>query len=450
MGLMNSSLQIGRSALLGYDAALQVVGNNISSAASPDYTRLSPQLDPLQGQLLTRDLQPGAGVALTGIQRNIDEALEARLRVAIGAEGSAVVRQQTLTQVEAFFDDLSGTGVGTRLTQFFNAFDELQGGPEECGVRDLVINSGVNLAQSIRDLRTQLTRLGEDIDAQIEDVVATANGIADRIARLNEEITTSEAGRAGQATGLRDQRDALLRKLSELFDITVREQPNGTVNVYVGSEALIQGSSSRELLAVREPGGGPTRNSVRFGDTNQQLKSPGGRLEGLLLSRDQNTQIEALDELAAAVIFDVNSIHVDGQGLVGLTSVLSTNDVLATDVPLNQPESGLAAPPEGGSFFITVTDDVTGTPVGYRIDVNFDPADPTTLDSLAADITNTVSGVTAVVTSDKRLSLTADEGFTFTFGQDGQDARADTSGVLAALGINTLFFGMVALRFEFI
>ena len=85
MGLLNSALQIGRSALLGYEGALQVVGSNISSAGSADYTRLSPQLDPLQGNLITGDLQPGAGVALTAIQRNIDEALEGRVRLAIGA-----------------------------------------------------------------------------------------------------------------------------------------------------------------------------------------------------------------------------------------------------------------------------------------------------------------------------------------------------------------------------
>ena len=86
MGLLNSALQIGRSALLSYQGALQVVGNNISSAAAPGYTRLSPQLDPLQGVPMAGDLQPGAGVAMSAIQRNIDESLEARIRLAIGSE----------------------------------------------------------------------------------------------------------------------------------------------------------------------------------------------------------------------------------------------------------------------------------------------------------------------------------------------------------------------------
>ena len=442
MGLLNSALQIGRSALLGYEGALHVVGNNVTGAGSPDYTRLSPQLDPLHGGLITGELQPGAGVALTGIQRNIDEALEERVRLAIGAEASALVREGTLAQVEAFFDDLGGTGVEARLIEFFHTFDELQNTPEDLAIRDLAITSGINLAESLRQLRQQLARLSEDINEQIAMIVVSADDIARKIAHLNEEITTAEAQRQGPAHGLRDQRDALLRELGELFDVTVREQHDGTVNVYVGSEALVQGSSVRGLIAVEEIDGESPRMSVRFADTNQQVDVRGGRLEGLIISRDQHGQIDALDQLAAAVITDVNGIHADGQGLVGYTSVTGSYDVLATDVPLDSSAAGLPFPPQNGSFYITVADTATATPVAYRIDVDLQGSDAgTTLESLVADINAQVEGVTASVTSDNRLQLTADDGFTFTFGHDGQEAREDTSGVLAALGVNTFFTG---------
>ena len=177
---------------------LQVVGSNISSAGSPDYTRLSPRLDPLQGQLLTGDLQPGAGVALTEIQRNIDEALEGRVRLAIGSEASALALQQTLAQVEALFDDLSGAGISTRLSEFYTSFDEVQNTPEEMAVRDFAVMSAVRLAESIRALRGQLTMLSDSIDGQIGAIVDRADEIAQEIARLNEEITTAEAGRSAE------------------------------------------------------------------------------------------------------------------------------------------------------------------------------------------------------------------------------------------------------------
>ncbi len=442
MGLLNSALSIGRSALMGYGAALQVVGSNISSAGSPDYTRLSPQLDPLQGSPIAGDLQPGAGVALTAIQRNIDEALEARVRLAIGSEASVATQEIALAQVEILFDDLGGVGIGARFTEFFNAFDEVQNTPEDRAVRDLAVARGVQLADSLRELRARLAALGDDMDSQIAAIVQSADQIAGEIARLNVEITTAEAGRQGQVTGLRDQRDALLRNLSGLFDVTVREQPNGTVNVYVGSEALVQGGSVRGLIAVEEVDGESSRLSIRFADTNQQIDIEGGRLHGLVLGRDQGTQIAALDRLASAVIADVNRIHADGQGLVGFNSVTGANEVFAIDESLDGTNAGLAFPPQNGSFYITVADTSTGTPVAFRIDVDLDGTDGgTTLESLVEDINTQVAGVTASITSDLRLQLTADDGFTFTFGNDGQQAREDTSGVLAALGINTFFTG---------
>ncbi len=439
MGLLNSALQIGRSAILTYEGALNVVGNNISSASSPDFTRLTPLLDPIQGTPISGELQPGAGVALNQIQRNIDEALESRMRLAIGANESAITQQGSLAQLEPLFDELSQSGVGTGLADFFHAFDELQNTPEDPAIRDLVVNSGARLAESLRTLRAQMTTISNDADGQITVIVEEADTIARDIARLNEDITTAEAGRRGQATGLRDQRDAALRRLSERFDVTVREQPNGTVNVYIANEALVQGNSVRGLVAVSETEGDTIRTTVRFADTNQQVDVQGGSLEGLLVGRDRNAQIEKIDELAAALIAEVNKIHADGQGLVGFASVVGAQDVLATDVPLGASSAGLTTTPTNGSFFIAVADTATGTPVAYRIDV--DPSDVTTLESLRDEFNNQVTGVTASITIDNRLEFTADDGFSFTFGNDGQTSREDTSGVLAALGINTFFTG---------
>jgi len=444
MGLLNSALQIGRNALLSYQGALQVVGSNVSSVGSPDYTRLSPQLTPLQGQILAGDLQPGAGVALNGIQRNIDEALESRIRLAIGAETSTSTLQTALAQVETFYDDMSGADLSTRLGAFFNIFDELQNTPEDAAVRDLTISNGIQLAQSLHNLRQRLGALGEDLDGRIAGVAANVDDLAGRIARLNTEITTSEAGSDGQATGLRDQRDALLRALSELVDVTVREQPDGALNVYIGSEALVQGNVVRRVIAVTEVDGEATRTSIRFADTNAQIDVRSGTLAALITARDEQAygRIAAVDELAAAVIVEVNRVHADGQGLVGLRSATGSYDLLATDVPLDGSAAGLSLTPQNGSFYITVVDDQTSTPVAYRIDVDLGVADGgTTLESLANDINEQVDGVTAIVTSDNRLSFAADAGVSFLFGHDGQQARQDTSNVLAALGVNTFFTG---------
>ncbi|MCH8312212.1 MAG: hypothetical protein IID17_04430 [Nitrospinae bacterium] len=90
---------------------------------------------------------------------------------------------------------------------------------------------------------------------------------------------------------------------------------------------------------------------------------------------------------------------------------------------------------ETGELDILELPPVAGTSLSSRFGA------PPGVKSVAVDITAQVEGVTASVTNDSRLRLDADEGVTFVFGFDGQDARPDTSGVLAALGINTFFSG---------
>jgi flagellar hook-associated protein 1 FlgK len=170
-------------------------------------------------------------------------------------------------------------------------------------------------------------------------------------------------------------------------------------------------------------------------------------LAGLIAGRDLYAygRVAVIDELATAVIAEVNRIHADGQGLVGLTTLIGTQDLLATDVPLDTSAAGLPINARNGSFYLTVVDDATSTPATYRVDVDLGIAGGgTTLQSLVDDINAQVAGVAASITSDNKIQFVADDGMTFTFGHDGQDARRDTSGVLAALGVNTFFSGTSA------
>jgi flagellar hook-associated protein 1 FlgK len=165
------------------------------------------------------------------------------------------------------------------------------------------------------------------------------------------------------------------------------------------------------------------------------------------LARDEQAfpRMTDLDDLARAIIAEVNAMHADGQGLTPMRFVVSTETVADMDAPLNSMAAGLLNPPIDGSFFIAVADDATGTPIAYRIDVDLDgQGDDTSLADLVAAINANVNGVTASVTADQRLSLQADQGFSFTFGHDGQQFRTDSSKTLAALGINTFFTGSSA------
>jgi flagellar hook-associated protein 1 FlgK len=447
MGLVNTALHIGQSAISSYQSALSVVGNNIANAADPDYTRQRAVLQPVIGAPLPQGVQPGGGVALTSLERIINEALEGRLRLALGDAESARIQSNTLTQIETGFNELTDNDLSTMMSQLFNSFQDVQNNPTDVGLRSVAIGNAAALADGLRVRQQGLNGLADELNAQIVASVQQADELAGAIADLNVQVVEAEAG--GEIAGaLRDTRDALLRELGEIIEITVRTQESGTVSVFVGNETLVQFGNSRGLTTEMVVDGDLVRQEVHFGDNSGQADIRGGLVEGLITARDTyvTNAADVIDQLAVGLMSALNEIHTNGQGLEGFGSVTGTYAVTDPTLALNDSAAGLTFVPQTGSFFVSVTDTAGGQAVSHRIDVDLDGqnGDDTTLNSLAAQIDGAVANLTAVVGVDGKLTLTADAGFEFTFGHDGAAARDDTSNVLAALGINTLFQGVDA------
>ncbi len=437
MGLITGALQIGRSALLAYQSALQAVGNNVSNAGVAGYTRQTPVLMPSTGVLLPEGLMPGGGVTLNALRRNVDESLENRIRYAMGDQSGALAEQQTLSRIESVINELSDGDLSTLMQTFFNAFSGLQNQPTSQTARALVISTGDSLASEIRRQRTDTLSLVDELNRDVVDATARAATIAGDIAELNVRITGLEASNGGSAGALRDQRDLLLRELGELVQIEVREQPGGQVNVYVGNEPLIQNGLNRGLTTTLEIVDGTPRQTVRFADNNSQMTLSGGKIAGLVGARDTHVMgyVNALDGLARALINEVNKVHAAGQGLEGFTSLTGGYEVLDTNAVLNSAQAGLDQAPRNGSFLLRITDSDTGAFTETVITVDLDGVGTDdTLQTIADQINAKVSDVTASITADNRLQLVAGTGFSFTFGDD-------TSNLLASVGMNTFFAG---------
>jgi flagellar hook-associated protein 1 FlgK len=436
MGL-SSALSVGRTALEAYQAALQVAGQNIANVGTPGYTRNSVRLAAIPGQTI-RAGQFGQGVVINSITRNISEALQARLRTAVSDLSAAGVERDALNQIEGLLDPLGDRNLGAQISDFFGAVNDLQNTPDNSATRGIVVNTAKALVQRIRDTRDELLSLRNQINSEIHTLAGRADQVAGEIADLNKRIVVAEAGSNGQASALRDQRDQLLGELADSFEIQTRQQPNGAVNVYIGNEPIVQFGENFGIKAVNEvDADGFSSIVLRFKINNGPISTDGGRIRGLLNSRDGHaaTQIARLDQLASGLIDAVNRVHAGGQGLAAFSSITGVNSVDDSTVALNDPASGLAFPPQTGTFFIDVRDYASGESVRTQININLDGigAD-TTLDSLAADITANVANVTATVLPNGRLELSAANGFKFTFAED-------TSGTLASLGINTFFTG---------
>ena len=316
MGLVNGALQIGRSAILAYQSALQVVGNNMSNAGSANYTRQSPMLSPTVGVTLSGGLMPGGGVTLTSLQRSVDSSLDDRLRVSTSDQSAASAQQDSISRIESVLNELGDSDLSSLLGKFFNSFSDLQNNPTDSGVRGMVVASADSVISEIKRQREDVLQMRDEMNDQIGSLAQQVDRITGQIADLNVQITAMESPSSGGANALRDERDGLLQDLSKLVQIQVREQPDNSINVYVGNDLLVSGGMSRGVTSTLESTDNEPRVVVRFADNGQPLTLQGGQIAGLVTARDTGVMghIDSLNSLSSAIINEVNKVHSSGQG----------------------------------------------------------------------------------------------------------------------------------------
>ena len=134
------------------------------------------------------------------------------------------------------------------------------------------------------------------------------------------------------------------------------------------------------------------------------------------------------------MIDQVNRLHSSGQGSAAVSTVTGASQVADPTVPLNAAGTKLAFTPNTGSFVVHVTQS-NGATTSTLVQVNLKGnASDTTLNSLVASL-NGVAGLTASTVDGGKLRVaTTATAATVSFSQD-------TSGTLAALGVNTFFTG---------
>ncbi|MCA9242519.1 MAG: flagellar hook-associated protein FlgK [Phycisphaerales bacterium] len=439
---LGASFQIGRSALAAYQAAIAISGQNIANVGNVNYTRQSGRLSALFGGTLIGGVKPGSGVRIDALQRHFDSAIEDRLRVSLGGRSASQTVYDNLSRVESLYNELTDQDLSTRLGELFSAFGGLQAEPSESTARDNIIAAADSLINTIRRQREGLLDQIDGLNEQAGVAARRVGEIANEIGRLNEMIVREEADGRTLASPLRDNRDALLRDLAELVNVTVREQPNGTVNVYTGSDPLVEFNRVRQFTSEIERVDGIEIVQIRYADDGSIVRIGEGEFGGILTARDTHLrdQLEKLDELTAGIIYEVNKIHSTGVGTVGYSTMASAYAVSDPDVALSN--ANLPFPLNNGSFIVNVRDKATGQVITRQIDVDLDGlnGDDTTLNDLAAAL-DAVPGLNASVGADNLIRISGDTGNEFWFSEDSSSA-------LAALGLGGLFTGQTASDIE--
>jgi flagellar hook-associated protein 1 FlgK len=435
------SLQLAGNTLQAMQIGLHVVGNNIANANTPGFIRERTIYTPAPVQKLGR-LTLGLGVEIAGIVQVIDKFTEGRLWDAGGDRASAEAQQDAYRTLETILSPLNDEASLTALTtNFFNAIHEITTAPEteNAAVRDLAIESGKLLTQAINSLQRRVDVESQDLNTRVTQIADEVNTLSEEIRLLNLRIVTVEAGGAtgSDAGALRSQRSTALQKLSELVDVTITETATGSTNVNLNGQILVFEATRREVQTGNELINDQSVAVLEFTENSGALEVTGGELHGVYQARDEilGGFLDGLDDFARALAFQFNKVYSQGQGINGFQSLTGTYQATDANAALNA--AGLDFTPVNGKFELIVNNKSTpeADAKSHIINVDLDGlGNETSLNSLATAISQ-IDGITASVSIDNQLVINSDSAdLEFAF-------EKDTSGVLAALGLNTFFAG---------
>jgi flagellar hook-associated protein 1 FlgK len=434
------SIQMGGSTLQAMQIGLQVVGNNIANANTPGYVREEAVFTPAPVQRLG-GLVLGLGVKVDSIVQKLDKFVQERLVGAKGDRANAEVQEQTYRELETVLNELSDSvDLSSALTGFFNSVDEVMKDPGNAATRNLAVGKGIALTENVNNLSSRVSDLQTQLNERVTADTDEINSLTEQVRKLNVQISSTEGGNTGssEAGGLRVQRQTAIDRLSELLDIHVAEQPSGGVSISVGGDFLVFEGQSRTVTLDRTSQDGVSSGVIKFADTHGKVQTTGGEVGGLYAARDQVVGgfLKKLDGLAGTLSFEFNKAYSQGQGLVGFQKLTSVESVHDSSAALDA--AGLAFSPSSGTFDVLVHSKGGDTTHTNTVHIDLDGLDEdTTLASLAQQL-DAIDGISASITSTGGLQLSSDSSdIEFAF-------SGDTSGALAALGLNTFFTGSTA------
>jgi len=397
------SFGIGISGLNAAQRAFDIIGNNIANAATDGYHRQRLNLTPAYSSQIGPVIL-GGGVDIAGITRTIDDFLEKEI---IRQQSSLEQVSQELAMmrtVENSFGELSGGGgLSTTLDDFFNALQDLSAHPAETIWQNQAVTSAQTMAAKFKTLGQFLTTLESQISLEAENVINQINALTGKIAELNHNIERQEIS-SGQAYNLRDQRDQCIAELSKLISVETESREYGVVDISTSGIPVVVSTSSFELeVGLNE---NLELGITVAGESNYNMDIQGGRLGALLsLKNDLIADIHNdLDNLANAIIQQINQYHVQGVGSEGSFTELTGWSMMSENLADFNP------PVSDGNIYIRVTNTSTGAVTRTEV-----PIDTSTdsLTTIAAALT-AITGLTASV-YDSRLHIQADTGYKFDF-----------------------------------
>lgn len=352
LGLFGA-LSLGTRALAAQRQGVEVAGHNLANVNNSAYARQRVSIQSTASSDGFTD-PVGSGVEVVAIRQIRDQILDGQVIAEGGVSGSLEAQQRALKTAQSLLGqsiDRGNTGAGgtsaadgvgggqqlaAGLTDFFNSFASLAAQPASMPEREITLRRAAALAAQFPALDNRLSTLSTQLDESLDTDLKSANALLSDIARLNGQISRTEAVSGGSANDLRDQRQAKLESLSGVIGFDSIESSDGSVGIVVGGVSLVTSDVREKTLETFTNSDGD--RMIRASGTTDALVITSGRVHGTLDARDGGLKNlrSGINDLAKSLIDEVNALHTAGFALDGSTGRAFFLGSSAADIRVNQ------------------------------------------------------------------------------------------------------------------
>lgn len=328
-------LEMGKRTMMAHQAALNVVGQNISNASTEGYSR---QIATLQAQSVYSPQYGtlGSGVDMLTVKRARNEFIDDRMVKETSQLSKWEVREINLENIQNVFNEPNDSTIRDSLDSMWSSFQDLANNSQESATRETVLERADDLASMIKDGYSQLKSLQSEMDGTIKTEVENVNSTLKKIADLNAQISRIERDDVTNANDLRDERDRLTEGLSKVIDLKVNRD-NGEFSIIIDGRTAVQGENYQQLQTVPDANNS-NRLKIQWSDTKKDVSITGGKIGAYIELRDDDIQkyMDYLDEMAIGITDTMNEMHkagfdINGQPGENFFKPIDTNEEIITE-----------------------------------------------------------------------------------------------------------------------
>ena len=320
-------LDMALRALQAQQTGIDVTSHNVANANTEGFSRQNVTIvttEPFAPAGMNRPAsagQIGTGAVANDIQRSRDAFLDFQWRSEASRLANASNRSDALEQVEVILDEPQGVGLSALFNEYYRVWNELTNDPSASAlpVRTTVVQQTLSLTTAMNRIASQLSNIRVGENSEVITDVSEVNDLTDQVLQLNGTIIQIEL--TGQAANdLRDRRDTLMDRLSELVQVSSTENADGSINVLMGAQVLVNGGTGKTDLFTVPNAGNNGFVDVTYGSGGPAATLGGAGIAGRLTARDTlvPSYQAQLNTIAANLISATNTLHTAGFDVNGV------------------------------------------------------------------------------------------------------------------------------------